>query len=286
MQITSRFLTSHFQEILAPWSPTSLESWNLNHDPQLHLNQKKTHRVPSCATCIYIHIHMCANTRGAECSIRGAGGLLGPPAKPKFWTLRAAQGPRGFSGLRWLRNGSQQQISWFFDFSPPHVKFRLAWTFHHEFSGSSPFQNLIPHVKNWGWTKGNWKRLTNTRAHAQKNKKLPHIVSADHRSKFAAVLKNIAWWFAPNRLYKPFLPSWSRPWPPQKFWHWICGKLSHWESESSLLWQVLAWPCLDWLGEFKDLCQNMSDFPRFVRLHHRPTLPQKQRDRESNITCR
>ncbi len=63
--------------------------------------------------------------------------------------------PRGFSGLRWLRNGSQQQISSVFDCSPPHVKFRLARTFRHVFSGSSPFQNLIPHVKNWGWTKGN-----------------------------------------------------------------------------------------------------------------------------------
>ena len=46
----------------------------------------------------------------------------------------------------------------------------LVQTFHREFSGSSRAQNLNPHMKLWYWTKGNWKRLTGSRAQTKNYK--------------------------------------------------------------------------------------------------------------------
>ena len=97
--------------------------------------------------------------------------------KPKFWTLRAAQGPRWILGSETLwKSISRARFalhgisvkSWFFikftNFHHHVADLDAVQTFYHKFFRSSRFQNLNPHVFLWGWTKGNWKRLTGSRA--------------------------------------------------------------------------------------------------------------------------
>ena len=70
-----------------------------------------------------------------------------------------------------FRRPERHQTLNFHEFSKfwPHgSNLAAAKTFHHEFSGSSRAQNLNPHIKLWGWTKGKRKRSTGSRAELKK----------------------------------------------------------------------------------------------------------------------
>ena len=65
----------------------------------------------------------------------------------------------------WRARGHQiQHFHGFSKFWPHGPDLNPTKTFHHEFSRSSRLQNLNPHDQNWGWTRGNRKRSTGSRA--------------------------------------------------------------------------------------------------------------------------
>ena len=105
-------------------------------------------------------------------------------APPKFLNIARSAGPRWILGVL-----NPQEINFLAEFAlhgifakimifHENLKFHhheadldTAWTFHQKFFRSSPFQNLNPHNLNWGWTEGNWKRLTGFCAQTKNVKK-------------------------------------------------------------------------------------------------------------------
>ena len=77
-----------------------------------------------------------------------------------------------------------QHFHEFLKFWPHGPELEGAQTFHHEFSGSSRAQNLNPHIKLWGWTRGNWKRSTESRAHSKNRPKFTNSYAL-HFHRFA-----------------------------------------------------------------------------------------------------